>query len=78
MTATDADIDQVDILGSNLTHTTIIDIDNPNVEMRSTLLVDGERLIHARVTSPLGGAVFERNTVVESLPFDLWPSPTDV
>lgn len=74
-TSTDANIDLVDILGCNMTHTTIIDIDNVNVEMRSTLLVDGERLIHSRVSSPLGGAVFERNTVVESLPFDLWPSP---
>ena len=81
--ATDPNIDQVDILGSSLIHSSVLDIDHINNEVRTTLLIDGQRLWHSRVASPRSGATFFGNTIINATPatFDESPilgSPEDV
>jgi hypothetical protein len=66
--ATDVDIDLAGFYGCRFDHTTIIDIDNPLVDMFDSLLIDGQRLYHSTVASPRGGADFQRNSIINAVP----------
>jgi hypothetical protein len=46
--AIDPDIEQVGIYGCNLSHSSVIDVDNPHVSVFDTLFLDGQRLWHSR------------------------------
>jgi hypothetical protein len=67
-TATDPDIDQVGLYGCSFTHTSVIDIDNVNVDVYDSLLIDGQRLYHSRTASPRSGADFQRNAIITADP----------
>lgn len=66
--ATDANIDNVGLYGCSFTHTTVIDIDHPFVDVYDSLLIDGQRLWHSRVSSPRSGADFRRNNIIAAAP----------
>lgn len=66
--ATDPDIEIAGFYGCSFTHTGIIDIDNPLVDMFDTLLIDGQRLYHSRDASPRSGADFRRNAIIRAAP----------
>jgi hypothetical protein len=46
--ATDGDISEANFYGCTLIHSSVIDVDNPNADMRNCILIDGQRLWHAR------------------------------
>lgn len=74
-TAVDADLDEVGLYGNSWTHTSIIDIDNPFVDMYDSLLIDGQRLYHSTAVSPRGGADFRRNAIINAAPIYTEASP---
>jgi hypothetical protein len=75
--ATDPNVDQVDLLGCSLTHSRVIDIDNPAVKMYDSLLIDGQRLWHSRTASPRSGADFQRNSIIAADAINFPESPTE-
>lgn len=76
--ATDVDIDLAGFYGCRFDHTTVIDIDNPLVDMLDSLLIDGQRLYHSTVASPRGGADFQRNSIINAVPIYTEPSPATI
>ena len=73
--AIDADIDNVGLYGCSFSHTTVIDIDNPFVDLFDSLLIDGQRLYHSTAKSPRGGADFQRNAIIQATPIYTELSP---
>jgi hypothetical protein len=73
--ATDSNIDDLGLYGCSFTHTTVVDIDNSFVSMFDSLLIDGQRLWHSRLTSPYGGADFRRNAIINADPIAFDESP---
>ena len=73
--ASDANLDAVNFFGCSLSHSAVIDIDQRNVSMYDSLLIDGRRLYHSSTASPRSGADFQRNSVISADPITGFVSP---